>query len=112
MLGGYIGKILRVDLTERRISTEKLDAEIAKKFIGGKGLGAKILYDSLKLGTDPLSPENILIFASGPLTATLAPTSARWAVVTKSPLTNIFLDCQVGGYFGAAMKLAGFDCII
>ena len=112
MLGGYIGKILRVDLTERRISTEKLDAEIAKKFIGGKGLGAKILYDSLKLGTDPLSPENILIFASGPLTATLAPTSARWAVVTKSPLTNIFLDCQVGGYFGAAMKLSGFDCII
>ncbi|RJS79399.1 aldehyde ferredoxin oxidoreductase [Candidatus Bathyarchaeota archaeon] len=112
MLGAYTGKILRVNLTTRKINMERLDEEKARKFIGGKGLGAKILYDSLKPGVNPLSPENILIFASGPLTATLAPTSARWAVVTKSPLTNIFLDCQVGGYFGAAMKLAGFDCII
>jgi len=112
MLGGYVGKILKANLTERKIRVEKLDKEIARKFIGGKGLGAKILYDSVKPGIDPLSPENILIFTSGPLTATLAQTSGRWAVVTKSPLTNIFLDSQVGGYFGAVMKLAGFDCII
>jgi len=112
MLGGYTGKILKVNLTKRKTYVEKLDEEVARKFIGGKGLGAKILYDSVKPGIDPLSPENLLIFASGPLTATLAPTSGRWAVVTKSPLTNIFLDSQVGGYFGAVMKFAGFDCII
>jgi len=112
MLGGYVGKILKANLTERKIRIEKLDKEVARKFIGGKGLGAEILYDSVKPGIDPLSPENLLIFASGPLTATLAPTSGRWTVVTKSPLTNIFLDSQVGGYFGAVMKLAGFDCII
>lgn len=112
MLGGYVGNILRVNLTKRKTSVEKLDEEAARKFIGGKGLGAKILYDSLEPGIDPLSTENLLIFVSGPLTATLAPTSGRWAVITKSPLTNIFLDSQVGGYFGAVMKLAGFDCII
>jgi aldehyde:ferredoxin oxidoreductase len=112
MLGGYVGKILRVNLTKEKTRIEKLDEETAIKFVGGKGLGAKILYDELTPKVDPLSPENILIFASGPLTATLAPTSGRWAVVTKSPLTNIFLDSQVGGYFGAVMKLSGFDCII
>jgi len=112
MLGGYTGKILKVNLTKRETRIEKLDEEVARNFIGGKGLGAKILYDSLRPGIDPLSSENLLIFASGPLTATLAPTSGRWAVITKSPLTNIFLDSQVGGYFGAVMKLAGFDCII
>lgn len=112
MLGGYTGKILRVNLTKGKTSIEALNEEIARKFVGGKGLGAKILYDSLKSSIDPLGPENLLIFVTGPLTATLAPTSARWAVVTKSPLTNIFLDCQVGGYFGVTMKRAGFDCII
>jgi aldehyde:ferredoxin oxidoreductase len=112
VLGGYIRKILKVNLTENKTGTAKLNEEDAQRFIGGKGLGAKILYDSLKSGVDPLSPENLLIFASGPLTATLAPTSGRWAVVTKSPLTGIFLDSQVGGYFGAVMKLAGFDCLI
>lgn len=112
MLRSYTGKVLKADLTKGKISVEELDAEIARKFIGGKGLGAKILYDSLEAGIEPLSPKNLLIFSSGPLTATLAPTSGRWAVVTKSPLTNIFLDSQVGGYFGVTMKLAGFDCII
>jgi len=112
MLGSYTGNILKVDLTKREVQIEKLDEEIAVKFVGGKGLAAKILYDSLKPGTDPLSPENLLIFASGPLTATLAPTSGRWTIVTKSPLTNIFLDSQIGGYFGAVMKFAGFDCMI
>ncbi|MEM3694979.1 MAG: aldehyde ferredoxin oxidoreductase family protein [Candidatus Bathyarchaeia archaeon] len=112
MLGGYVGKGLRVNLTEEKIRVEKLEGENARKFIGGKGLGAKILYDQLKPNVDPLSPENMLIFASGPLTATLAPTSGRWAVITKSPLTNLFLDSQVGGHFGAVMKLAGFDYMI
>jgi aldehyde:ferredoxin oxidoreductase len=112
MIGGYTGNILKVNLTKRIVETEKLDQKIARKFIGGKGLGAKILYDSIKPGIDPFSPENLLIFASGPLTATLAPSSARSAVVTKSPLTGIFLDTQFGGFFGVEMKLAGFDCVV
>ena len=112
MFGGYTGKILKVNLTERRTDIERLDDKIARKFIGGKGLGAKILYDSMKPHVDPFSPENLLIFVSGPLTATLAPSSARSAVVTKSPLTGIFLDSQFGGFFGVEMKLAGFDCVV
>ncbi|MBU4189449.1 MAG: aldehyde ferredoxin oxidoreductase, partial [Candidatus Thermoplasmatota archaeon] len=108
----YTNKILDVDLTDKKIKTTNLDEKNAKKFVGGKGLGAKILYDNLKKNVDPLSPENIIIFASGPLTATLAPSSARWCVVTKSPLTNLFLDSQVGGSFGVKMKKAGFDFII
>ncbi len=109
---GYMGKILTVDLTKRQSHVEELNEEIARKFIGGKGLGAKILYDLLEPDIDPLSPENAIIFASGPLTATLAPSSARFTVVTKSPLTGIFLDSHVGGFFGVEMKRAGFDCLV
>jgi len=108
----YTNKILDVDLTHGKIETKNLDEKTAEKFVGGKGLGAKILYDSLKKNTNPLSPENIIIFATGPLTGTLAPSSARRCVVTKSPLTNIFLDSQVGGSFGVKMKKAGYDIII
>ena len=91
---------------------KNLDESNVRKFVGGKGLGAKILYDNLEKNVDPLSPENIIVFATGPLTGTLAPSSARWCVVTKSPLTNIFLDSQVGGSFGIKMKRAGYDFII
>ncbi len=112
MLRGYMGKALEVDLTRREIEIVELDEEWARMFIGGKGLGAKILYESVKPGLDPLSPKDPLIFITGPLTATTAPTSGRWAVVTKSPHTGIFLDCQVGGHFGAALKRAGFDYLI
>lgn len=108
----YTNKILDVNLTDKKIKTTNVDEKNAKKFVGGKGLGAKLLYDNLKKNVGPLSPENIIIFASGPLTATLSPSSARWCVVTKSPLTNIFLDSQVGGSFGVKMKKAGFDFII
>jgi aldehyde:ferredoxin oxidoreductase len=112
MLGGYTGKFLRVNLTNEKTSVEKLDGKTAGKFVGGKGLGAKILYDSVNPNTDPLGPENLLIFASGPLTGTLAPSSARWVVITKSPLTGAFLDSHVGGFFGAEMKSTGFDCLV
>ncbi len=112
MSGGYVGRILEVDLSSERVEVSPLDERLARMFIGGKGLGAKILYDSLKPGVDPLSPENPLIFATGPLTGTEAPTSGRFAVVTKSPLTGIFLDSQVGGYFGPELKFAGYDALI
>jgi aldehyde:ferredoxin oxidoreductase len=109
MLHGYTGKALEVDLTRREVEAIDLNEEWARAFIGGKGLGAKILYERLKPEVSPLTPENLLIFLTGPLTATTAPTSGRWAVVTKSPHTGIFLDSQVGGHFGARLKMAGFD---
>lgn len=111
MVYGYMGKNLEVNLTKRESKITDLDEERARMLIGGKGLGARLLYESVEPGLDPLAPENPLIFITGPLTATSAPTSGRWAVVTKSPHTGIFLDSQVGGHFGARLKMAGFDCL-
>lgn len=109
---GYMHKYLDVDLTSGKIHEKKLDPELAEKFIGGKGLGAKILYDELKAGVDPLSPENIILFMTGPLTGTSVVTSGRWCIVTKSPHTGIYLDSQIGGNFGHHLKKAGYDFIL
>ncbi len=109
---GYMHKYLDVDLTSERIQEKKLDKELAEKFIGGKGLGAKILYDELEAGVDPLSPENIILFMTGPLTGTSVVTSGRWCIVTKSPHTGIYLDSQIGGNFGHRLKKAGYDFIL
>ena len=112
MLGGYMGKILEVDLTSRKTTITEIDPELAKLFIGGKGYGAKILWDRVPAKTPPLSPDNLLILMTGPLTGTLAPSSGRFSVITKSPETGIFTDGHVGGYFGQKLKTAGFDGII
>ncbi len=112
MSGGYTGKMLVIDLKTHTTTVEKTDLAAAKKFIGAKGLGAKILFDKLPKGTDPLSPENILMFTTGPLTGTRTQTSGRGTVVTKSPQTNLFLDSHFGGSFAAEMKKAGWDFII
>lgn len=109
---GYTGKILRVDLTSEKIATEPLNRDWAKMFIGGKGLGAKYLFEELKPGTDPMSPDNILSIWTGPLVGTLVPLTSRYAIVTKSPLTGTFLDSYAGGYLGPEIKYAGFDGII
>ena len=105
-------RILDIDLSSGKIRMYRPDEKVLKMFIGGKGLGAKILIDNLKAGIDPLSPDNILILATGPLTGTSAPTSGRFVVVTKSPLTGIFTDCYVGGYTGPEIKKAGYDAIV
>ena len=112
MVGGYVGKILRVDLSSGKVSSEDLNAEWARIFIGGKGLGAKYLYEEAKPGVDPLSPDNVLILMTGPLTGTTAPCAPKYAIYTKSPLTNAFLDSYMGGYLGAELKFAGFDGVI
>ncbi|MBE0518045.1 MAG: aldehyde ferredoxin oxidoreductase family protein [Thermoplasmata archaeon] len=109
---GYTGKVLRVDLTNEKISTEPLNKEWAKQYIGGKGLGAKYLFEELKPGTDPLSPENILSVWTGPLVGTLVPLTSRYVIVTKSPLTGTFLDSYAGGFFGPEIKYSGFDGLI
>ena len=109
---GYMGKYLEVDLTTNRIEEKKLDFQKAKKWIGGKGLGAKVLYDYLKPDTNPLGTENLLLFMTGPLTGTSVQTSGRWTVVSKSPHTGIFVDSHVGGKFGHRLKRSGFDYLV
>lgn len=112
MPGGYVGKILRLDLSSGKTSSEELNEKWARMFIGGKGLGAKYLYGNVKPGADPLSPDNVLIFMTGPLTGTTAPCAPKYALFTKSPLTGAFLDSYMGGYLGAELKFAGFDGVI
>ncbi len=112
MPDGYTGKVLRVNLSDEKISTEPINREWTKRFIGGKGLGARYLFEELKPGVDPLSPGNVLMIWTGPLVGTMVPLTSRYAIVTKSPLTGTFLDSYAGGYFGPEMKYAGFDGVI
>ncbi|MCD6419107.1 MAG: aldehyde ferredoxin oxidoreductase family protein [Synergistetes bacterium] len=112
MLSGYMGKILRVNLTERSVKVEELNEEIAKGFIGARGLAEKILYDEVDPKTDPLSPKNKLIFATGPLTGTIAPTGGRYDLVTIGALNHRIAASNSGGFFGAELKLAGYDLLI
>jgi len=112
MADGYTGKVLRVDLTNEKITTEPINREWTKRFIGGKGLGARYLFEELKPGVDPLSPDNLLMIWTGPLVGTMVPLTSRYVVVTKSPLTGTFLDSYAGGYYGPELKYAGFDGVI
>lgn len=109
---GFRGKILAVDLSTERVTTEPLKEEIAKNFLGGAGYAVRYLYDLIDRNTDPLGPENPLFFMTGPLTGTTAPTAGRWVVCAKSPLTRIWGESNCGGYFGAELKFAGFDGIL
>ena len=110
--GGYAGKILRINLTDKTSKEEKLPLEIATNFIGGAGLGIKYLFDEVKPGTDALGPENKLVFAPGPFTGTSIPCASRMAVTGKSPLTGAVGVALTGGYFPAELKFAGWDAII
>ena len=112
MLAGYTGKIGWIDLTRATTETKDLDEDIARKYLGGKGLGAYLLYRHLKPDTNPLGPGNIMIFVTGPLTGTTFPTVSRSGVITKSPLTGTFLDSYSGGFFGTQMTWAGFDALV
>jgi len=109
---GYMGKILRVDLTDGTFKDEVLKEEMVRDYIGGSGIGTKILYDETSAETQALSPENPLIFMTGPFTGTNTPLSGRHAVVSKSPLTNIFAQSDIGGSFGTALKATGYDGIV
>ena len=112
MIEGYAGRIGWVDLTEEQVDLRELDKDVARKYLGGKALGAYLLYKHLRPHTDPLGPENILIFMTGPLTGTSFPAASRSGVVTKSPLTGTFLDSYSGGFFGTQLKWAGFDALV
>jgi aldehyde:ferredoxin oxidoreductase len=111
MPGGYTGKICFVDLTSGEIQIEKLTDTKARNYIGGQGLGARTLFERQPKGADPLGPENILGFTTGPLTGTKTPTGGRYMVVCKSPLTGGWGDANSGGYFGSELKAAGLDAV-
>ncbi|MDM8525879.1 aldehyde ferredoxin oxidoreductase family protein [Desulfococcaceae bacterium HSG8] len=107
----YMGKFLIIDLSRQEASAAVLNPGIQKLLIGGKGVGAKILYDLVPEGCDPLGDENVLVFMTGPLTGTQAP-AMRGCVIAKSPLTGTFADSYYGGHFSPEIKYAGYDGIV
>lgn len=110
--GGYNGQVLRINLSNGDIQTQPLDEAIALKFLGGRGYGAKILYDENPPGIDPYSPENSLVLFTSPLMGTKTPCCVKCALVTKSPLTQTILMSFSGGHFGPELKLSGYDGIV
>jgi aldehyde:ferredoxin oxidoreductase len=110
--GGYQGKILRVNLTDRTVKEEALREDWAKRYIGGRGYGTRIICDEVDPKVDPLAPENKVIIATGPLDGTTAPSSGRVMVITKGPLNNTIACSNAGGYFGPMLKRTGYDMII
>jgi aldehyde:ferredoxin oxidoreductase len=111
MARGYMGKILNVNLTRREVKDEALDDKLCRDFIGGYGIGARLLFGRMKAKTDPLGPESILGFMTGPLTGTDAISGTRYTVVGKSPLTGGWGDANCGGSFAAYLKFSGYDGI-
>ncbi|MDO8715511.1 MAG: aldehyde ferredoxin oxidoreductase family protein, partial [Dehalococcoidales bacterium] len=111
MTGGYMGKVLFVNLSTREIKEEAPDEKLYRDFIGGYGIGARILFSRQKAGVDPLGPENILGLITGPLTGTPAAMGSRYVAVAKSPLTGGWGDANSGGDFGPYLKFAGYDAV-
>lgn len=109
---GYMGKVLRVNLSERKVQAEELDLNVAQKYLGSRGLGVKTLIDEVDPKVDPFSPDNKLIIAAGALTGAPVPTSGRYMVITKSPLTGGIAIANSGGRWGADFKATGHDMII
>ena len=112
MLYGYAGKILHVDLTRGKISTEQPTEEFYKTYIGGSAMGTYYLFKNTPAGADPLGPENTLVFMISPTTGVSISGQSRMNVTAKSPLSGLIGDSQVGGFFPAELKFAGFDGIV
>jgi len=109
---GWAGIILDINLSDGNIETVPLDMEMARLFLGGRGLGARLLWDLVGPEVEPLSPENVLIFTTGPVTASASQTSNRFNVSTKSPLTGAILHANSGGWWGMQFKRTGYDALI
>ena len=110
-MNGYGGRILHIDLGKQNFSVQNFDEAFARKYLGGNGFAAKILYDGLKPGIDPFSPENMVVFAVGPVTDTPLPSTSRGYAATKSPLSGLFFDSTFGGRFAVTQKRTGFEAI-
>ena len=111
-MGGWTGKLLRVDLTTGTHRIEAIPEEWLRDYLGGRGLADRYAYAELDPSVDPLAPENILMFATGPLTGTPVPCGARYMVVTKGALTNAITTSNSGGHWGPELKFAGYDLLI
>ncbi len=111
-MSGYMGKLLVVDLTSGELKDEPLDPTLARDFVGGAGYAARYLYDELGPDTDPLGPANTLMFMTGPLVGTRAPSCGRHEVCALSPLTGIWGESNSGGFWGAELKFSGYDGIV
>lgn len=112
MLYGYKGFLLRIDLAKKNVKKEVIPKEWFKKYLGGRGIAARIYYDEVKPETGPLSPENKLIFMTGPLTGIPVFCGAKTSLAAKSPLTGIYLCSNASGFFGAQLKFAGYDGLV
>jgi aldehyde:ferredoxin oxidoreductase len=110
--GGYFGRLLRVNLTNHSYQAENIPEQTLIDYIGGRGLGSKILFDEVPAKTDALGPDNILLFLTGPLTGIPAPTTSRYSVVSKSPLTGTAGGSSSGGHFGINLKSTGYDVLL
>ena len=108
----WAGKLLRVNLTAGTVKSEPLNMDWAQAYLGSRGLGSKYLVEEIDPKVDPLSPGNKIIWATGPLTGTIASTGGRYTVITKSPLTGAIACSNSGGYWGAELKMAGWDMVI
>jgi aldehyde:ferredoxin oxidoreductase len=111
-IGGYMGKILRVELTRSKISEQDLNEEFVKKYVGGYGTAARILYDEVPPWIGAFDPMNELVFSTGPVCGTATPTASRYVAVAKSPMTGYFGDASSGGFFPAELKFSGFDMVV
>lgn len=111
-MDGYMGRLLVVDLSAGACRDEPLNADYARQYLGGSGLGARYLYDLLDPATDPLGPANPLLFMTGPLVGTAAPSCGRFEVCARSPSTNLWGEGNSGGFWGPELKAAGYDGII
>jgi aldehyde:ferredoxin oxidoreductase len=106
------GRLLDVDLSRRQIKVIDINPKIAEEYLGGLGLGVKLVYDEVGPGVDGLSPRNIIVIAPGPLTGTSAPTNSRTTLITKSPYTGLLGMGNFGGFFGPKMRFAGLEAIV
>ncbi|UCG83148.1 MAG: aldehyde ferredoxin oxidoreductase family protein, partial [Dehalococcoidia bacterium] len=112
MMNGYMGKLLRVDLSTRELGDESLNEDHARAFVGGSGLAARIIYDIVDGNTDPLGPDSPLVFMTGPLVGTAMPSAGRLSVCALSPLTGIWGEANTGGFFGPELRFAGYDGVV
>lgn len=113
VVGGYTDRILKVDLSTREIAIQELPPDFKNKYVGGRGYALKLIWDGTTRGTLYDSPENILVMASGPLGNEPGfPGTGKFIVGTISPLTDTFIDSNVGGHFAPLLKLAGFDALV
>ena len=109
---GYTGKIIHVDLSNQKIEVEEKDEAFYRSYLGGRGIGYHFLMQDVPAQTDPFSPENILVLATGVMTGAPLPAACRFAAVGKSPLTGTAGESEAAGFFGPELKMAGFDAVV